>query len=107
MDPIENKPDKKTVEVKYEIQLGQLALILVVGMIVAVSAGFLIGKEVGFAKGFSDVDVTKPDYCTSDTVGGKVTVRCNELGNVTLDDLCKWASPDLQEKVKLVLVTGA
>ena len=99
-------PEKKTVEVKYEIQLGKLAIIVVLGVILAVTAGFFVGKEVGFTTGFSQVTVDKPAYCTADTFGGKVVVDCNELSNVSLDDLCQWASPDLRDKVKLVLITG-
>jgi len=108
MEPI-GDPDgsdvKNTVEVKYEIQLGQLLVIVVIGLLIAVGAGFLVGKEVGFAKGFSQVTIEKPAYCTSDVSEGKVKISCNELGNVSLESLCQWASPDLKEKVRLVLVT--
>lgn len=96
---------KRTVEVKYEVQLGQLIAIVVISLLLCVGAGFWIGKEVGFTKGFSQVAVEKPDYCTADTSGGQVVVKCNELGNVSLESLCQWASPELKEKVKLVLVT--
>ncbi|MEM2874383.1 MAG: hypothetical protein QW063_03000 [Candidatus Nanoarchaeia archaeon] len=96
---------KKTVEVRYEIQLGQLLAIVVISLLLCVGAGFWVGKEVGFAKGFSQVVVEKPDYCTADTSGGQVTVKCNELGNISLESLCKWASPELKEKIRLVLVT--
>jgi hypothetical protein len=100
------KPEKKTVEVRYEIQMGKLAAIMLIGIIVAIGAGFFLGSQVGFATGFSQVTVEKPAYCTSDVYGGKVVVKCNELGNVSLDSLCQWASPELREKVKLVLITG-
>jgi|GEM_PF-3352807 len=103
MDEQQNKPqsEKKTVEVKYEIQLGQLTAIVIIGILIAIGAGFFVGKAVGAVA----VDVEKPDYCTADVSGGKVVVSCNELGNVSLDSLCQWASPELREKVKLVLIT--
>ncbi len=96
---------KKTVEVKYEIQLGQLLGIALLGVGLAVILGFFVGNGYGYAKGFSQVEVVKPDYCTSDTSAGIVNVRCNELGNVSMKEFCSWASPELKEKVKLVLVT--
>jgi|SRR3990172_931247 len=106
MENPQDKPEKRTVEVRYEIQLGQLAAILIIGMIVAIGAGFFLGNEIGFSKGFSQIEVEKPAYCTSSAEGGKVVVECNELGNVSLDSLCQWASPDLRDKVRLVLITG-
>lgn len=96
---------KKTVEVKYEIQMGQLIAIVIIGLLVASVAGFWIGSSSGFNKGFSQVTVDKPNYCTSDTSTGKVVVKCNELGNVSLDSLCKWVSPELKDKIRLVIVT--
>jgi hypothetical protein len=96
---------KKTVEVKYEIQMGQLMGIVIIGLILSIAAGFWLGKDSGFNKGFNQVTVEKPDYCTSDTSSGKVVVKCNELGNVSLDSLCKWVSPELKDKIKLVIVT--
>ena len=95
---------KKTVEVKYEIQLGQLIGIALLGVCLAMVLGFFIGNGYGHAKGFSQVTVEKPAYCTADTSAGIVQVKCNELGNVSMKDFCTWASPELKEKVKLVLI---
>jgi len=105
MEPISDPNVKKMVEVKYEIQMGQLLVIIVIGLLLAIGAGFWLGHEMGYTKGFSQVDVEKPAYCTADTSEGKVIVKCNELGNVSLESLCQWASPDLKEKVRLVLIT--
>jgi hypothetical protein len=96
---------KKTVEVKYEIQLGQLLGIALLGVGLAMMLGFFIGNGYGYNKGFSQVEVAKPAYCTADTSAGMVNISCNELGNVSMKEFCSWASPELKEKVKLVLVT--
>lgn len=102
MEPIDGK---KMVEVKYEIQMGQLIGVVLLGILLVTIAGFWFGRETGFNKGFSQVTVEKPAYCTADNSGGKVVVKCNELGNVSLESLCKWASPELKDKIKLVIVT--
>jgi hypothetical protein len=95
---------KKTIEVKYEIQLGQLLAIALLAVGLAAIAGFWGGNEYGYTKGFSQVTVDKPTYCTADTSAGIVSIKCNELGNVSMKDFCGWASPELKDKVKLVLV---
>lgn len=97
---------KRVIEGRYEIQLGQLLLVLLVGILVAIGVGFMVGKEIGFAKGFGEVTIEKPAYCTADSTAGKVTVTCNELRNVTLGSLCKWVSPELIDKIRLVIVTS-
>ena len=100
-----SEPQKKTVEVKYEIQLGRLLGIALLGVGLALVLGFFVGNEYGHAKGFSQVTVEKPAYCTADNSAGIVQIKCNELGNVSMKDFCSWASPELKDKVKLVLVT--
>lgn len=89
----------------YELLMGQLIIIVIVGILIAVGSGFLVGKYVGYAQGTSTAIVEKPNYCSTDKVDNKIVVRCNELGNVSLDNLCQWASPDLKNKIKLVLVS--
>lgn len=96
---------QKTVEVKYEIQLGQLLGVALLAVGIAIVLGFFVGNEYGHTKGFSQVTVEKPAYCTADTSAGLVQVKCNELGNVSMKDFCSWASPELKDKVKLVLIT--
>jgi hypothetical protein len=96
---------KKVVEVKYEIQLGKLLGIALLAVGLAILLGFFIGNSYGYTKGFSQVSVEKPAYCTADVSAGIVKIKCNELGNVSMKDFCNWASPDLKEKVKLVLIT--
>ena len=94
----------KDKEKKVEILMGQLILIVIVGLLIAVYAGFQMGKEVGMANGISSVEVQKPEYCTLDRTEDKITIQCNELKNVTLDQLCKWVSPELKEKVKIMII---
>jgi hypothetical protein len=96
---------KKTVEVRYEMQLGQLLSIALLGVGIAIVLGFWVGSSYGYAKGFSQVEVVKPAYCTADTSAGMVNISCNELGNVSMNEFCSWASPEMKEKVKLVLIT--
>lgn len=96
---------KKTVEVKYEIQLGQLLGIALLGVGLAVILGFFIGNGYGYAKGFSQVEVDKPAYCTADTSAGLVKISCNELSNISLSTLCSVASPELKDKIRIVLIT--
>lgn len=93
-------------EPKYELLVGQLMAIVIIGILVSIGSGFLVGKYVGFAQGSSTAVVEKPEYCSADKVDGHIVVRCNELGNVSLDSLCKWASPDLMEKIRLVIITS-
>jgi len=95
---------KKTVEVKYEIQLGKLLGVALLGVGLALILGLFIGNSYGFAKGFSQVTVEKPAYCNADTSAGTVKISCNELGNVSMKEFCSWASPELKEKVRLVLI---
>ena len=98
-----HRPEKR--EVKYEMLVGQLILAILVGIFLALGAGFLVGKEVGLSKSIGDVNVEKPDYCTVDKAGGGVQVRCNELTNVSLDSLCKWVSPELKGRIRIVMIT--
>ena len=102
-------PDLKPATVKseptYELMVGQLIAIVIIGILVSIGSGFLVGKYVGYAQGTSTAIVDKADYCTTDKVGGRIVVKCNELANVSLDNLCQWASPELKEKIKLVIVT--
>ena len=90
---------------RYELLMGQLIAIVIIGILVSIAGGFFIGKYVGFAQGTSTAIVEKPEYCTADKVDDHIKVKCNELGNVSLDNLCKWASPDLKEKIRLVIIT--
>jgi len=95
---------KKTVEVKYEIQLGQLLGVALLGVGLAIVLGFWVGNSYGYTHGFSQVEVEKPAYCTTDMSSGHVIINCNELGNVSMKEFCNWASPELKDKVKLVLI---
>ena len=102
-------PDFRPATVKseptYELMVGQLIAIVIIGILVAIGSGFLVGKYVGYEQGTSTAVVEKPDYCTTDKIDGHIVVKCNELADVSLDNLCQWASPELKEKIKLVIVT--
>lgn len=102
---MEQQIQKKTVEVKYEIQLGQLLGVALLGVGLAVILGFFVGNGYGYAKGFSQVEVAKPAYCTSDTSAGFVNISCNEITNISLSTLCSVASPELKDKIRIVLIT--
>ena len=85
--------------------MGQLILGIIVGIFLALAAGYLLGKEIGTSKALSDLPIDKPDYCTVDKIQGKLTISCNELTNVTLDSLCKWISPDLKDRIRIMIVS--
>ncbi len=91
-------------EIRYELMMGQLILIVIVGILLSITAGFFIGKEVGLTKGISASIIEKPAYCTVDKQSDVVEVKCNELTNVSMDSLCEWISPELKDKIKIVVI---
>ena len=92
-------------EVKYELMMYQLIIIVLVGIFLSLGIGYWIGKEVGLSKGASTVEIEKPNYCNVDRAGEKIIIRCNELENVTLDSLCEWVPEELKDKIKIVIIT--
>jgi len=101
----EFKLPKKPKEPKYELLMGQLILGILVGIFLALGAGYMLGKEIGVSKALSDLPIDKPDYCTVDKVGGTLTIRCSELKNVTLDSLCTWISPELKDRIRIMIIS--
>jgi len=99
--PVSNGNGK---ELKYELQLGQLLIIVIVGILLSVGAGYLLGKQIGFSQGTSTVQVDKPAYCNVDKLSDRIKVSCNELGDLSLDSLCRFGSPELKDKVRIVLI---
>ena len=95
----ENK--KETNEVKYELMMYQLVIVVLVGVFVALGIGFWTGKTVGFSKGVDAVQTEIPHYCTINKQGPELNVTCNELG-LNLDDACKITSPAFRSRVKIV-----
>ena len=91
-------------EKKYELVMGHLVAIVMIGMLVTLGVGFFVGNHVGLTTGLSSAVIEKPDYCNVDKVGTKINIRCNELSDVTLENLCQWASPELKSKVRLVVI---
>lgn len=96
---------EKAKEMKYEILMGQLILIVIVGILLSIAAGFFLGKEVGYSKGVNAVTIDKPEYCYVDKTGEHVQVKCNELEGITLEDMCGMLSEELKDKVKIVIIT--
>ncbi len=90
---------------KYEILMGQLILIILVALLATLSAGYFLGKEVGFSKGTSTTSIVTPEYCTVDRSADKIHIDCSELEDITLDDLCGYMSPALKEKIRIVMIT--
>jgi len=88
-------------EKQYEIVMYKLLTIVMIGMFVAIAVGFFFGKAVGKM----DIRVETPEYCYSQISGDNVTVKCNELPDTTVADLCKLLSEGMEEKTKVVLIT--
>jgi hypothetical protein len=99
-----NPPIRTERELKYELQMGHLIAIVIIGILLAMLAGYWVGKEVGFSRGTSTLEIEKPAYCSVDKFPDKIKVSCNELGNVSLDSLCKFGSADLKEKIRIVII---
>lgn len=95
----------KPKEPKYELLMGQLILGIIVGIFLALAAGYFLGNEIGTSRALSDLPINKPDYCTVDKIGGELTISCSELTNVTLDSLCQWISPDLKDRIRIMIVS--
>ncbi len=96
--------EEKPKEIKHELLMGQLILIVIIGILLSMVAGFFVGKEVGLTKGISASIVEKPAYCTVDKQSDVIEVKCNELKSVNLDSLCEWISPELKDKIKIVVI---
>ena len=84
--------------------MGHLVAIVMIGMLVTLGVGFAVGNYVGLTNGISTSVIEKPEYCSIDKTGTKIHVKCNELSNITLENLCQWASPELKNKVRLVVI---
>ncbi|MGB9675483.1 MAG: hypothetical protein ACP5IJ_02320 [Candidatus Nanoarchaeia archaeon] len=97
---IENKKPK-TIEIKYEITLGKLLGIFALALLLTFASAYVLGKELAISK----IKVSTPEYCSSTIENGKVIVKCNDLGNLSLETFCKWLSPDLQNKIRIVVVS--
>ena len=90
----------------YELMMGQLIIIVIAGILLSIAAGYWLGNQIGVAKTLSTATIQTPEYCNVERAGIDFKVKCNELGNVTLDNLCKWASPELKDKIRLVVITS-
>ena len=103
---MEEQKEKKKVEINYEIKMYQLLVLFVVSIFVALGLGMWMGNSLGYSNGIDAISIDTPDYCYAVNEGREaVTIKCNELMNVTLADLCKTLSTPLEHKVK-ILITG-
>ena len=93
----------ETKEQKMELMMYQLVIVIVIGFLIAMAAGFFAGKTVGFSSGVDAVKAEIPEYCSVNKQGSEIAVKCNEMG-LSLDDVCKITSPALRAKVKVVSV---
>jgi len=101
---------KQKVEISYEVKMYQLLILFVVSVFVAIGLGIWFGNSMGYSIGYSQgidaVTITTPGYCYAENEGHEdVTIVCNELENVTVDDLCDTLSEPLEHVVK-ILITG-
>jgi len=96
---------EETKENKMELMMYQLVIVIVIGFLIALAAGFFAGKAVGFSGGVDAVKTEIPDYCTVNKQGSDVNVKCNELG-LTLEEVCAITSPALRSKVRVVSIGG-
>lgn len=92
-------------ENKLELVMYQLVLVIVVGFLIALAAGFFTGRTVGFSNGVDAVKAEIPDYCTVNKQGSEIKVACNELG-LSLEEVCAITSPALRSKVRVVSISG-
>lgn len=90
---------------QYEIKMWQLMLLVIVGIFAALLLGFYFGDRVGEAEAAGDIDVELPDYCTYKLARGKVTVRCNELEDLSANEVCNMLSTPLKDKIHIVIAT--
>ncbi|MEK6807440.1 MAG: hypothetical protein AABX75_00260, partial [Nanoarchaeota archaeon] len=88
-------------ENKMELMMYQLVIVIVIGFLIALAAGFMAGRTVGFSGGVDAVQAKIPDYCTVNKQGSEINVKCNEMG-LSLDDVCAITSPALRSKVRVV-----
>jgi hypothetical protein len=99
---MENEEKKKTIEIKYEITLGKLLGIFALVLLITFASAFFLGKELSVSK----IKVSTPEYCSAKIIGNEVLVKCNDLGNISLETVCKWLSPELQNKIKIVVLSS-
>lgn len=92
---------KQTIEIKYEITLGRLIGLFLLALFITGVVGFFIGEKLAISK----IKVDVPSYCSASIVNEKVKVKCNDLGNLSLDTVCKWLSPELRDKIKIVVIS--
>ncbi|MEM2954689.1 MAG: hypothetical protein QW625_01935 [Candidatus Nanoarchaeia archaeon] len=92
---------KQTIEIKYEITLGRLFGIFLLALAITGVAAFFIGEKLAS----KNIKVETPEYCSASMTNEKIIVKCNDLGNLSLDTVCKWLSPELRDKIKIVVVS--
>lgn len=103
---MEEKKEKK-VEINYEIKMYQLLIVFLIAVFASLWLGLWLGEGIGYSKGIDAVDIETPDYCYAENEGREdVKIVCNELENISLNDLCNTLSKPLEHKVKILLIAG-
>lgn len=97
--------EKMKSQAQYELMMGHFILIVVVGMLLTLGAGYFVGKEIGFARGNSALGVITPEYCNAVQTEDGISVKCNELAGVDLSGACELLSSNLKQKIKVVVIT--
>ena len=87
-------------EKQYEIVMYKLLTIVLAGIFIAIGVGFVLGTVVGEA----NADIETPEYCYSQYSEGKIIIKCNELSDTTIAELCTLLSSEIEEKTKVVLI---
>jgi len=87
-------------EKQYEIVMYKLLAMVLVGIFLAIGVGFFLGTVVGEA----NADVETPEYCYTQYSEGQIIVKCNELSDTTVAELCTILSSEIEEKMKVVLI---
>lgn len=102
---MKEKTEQK-VEINYEIKMYQLLILFLIGIFASIGVGLWLGESMGYSKGIDAVSIHTPDYCYAQNEGHEdVMIVCNELENVTVDELCDTLSEPLEHIVK-ILITG-
>ena len=91
---------------QYEIKMWQLMALVIIGIFVALIFGFYFGDRVGAAEATSNINVELPNYCTYTIAKGEVTIVCNELEDLSANEVCNMLSTPLKDKIHVVIATS-
>ena len=90
-------------EKEYEIVMYKLLAMVLIGVFLSLTVGFIMGNELGKARAFDSANIDKPDYCWAEKQGDKLVVNCNEV-NISISTMCETLSEEVQDNFKLVVI---